>query len=613
MTGKTSELILTAGPSITHKEIEYALDAVKNGWNLKMSDYLNRFIAVFSEYIGVKYALPTSSCTGALHLSLLGLGVGRGDEVIVPETTWIATASAVTYTGAIPVFADIDPATWVLDPEKVERNITKRTKAIIPVHLYGGPVDMDPLKAVAQKYGLKILEDAAPSIGTIYKGMKTGSIGTAGTFSFQGAKALVTGEGGMITTSDEDFYNKTKFIWSQCRDTRPGRSLCTVAIGYKYNMSNLTASLGTAQTERAEEIVARKRQIFSWYKERLGDIDKIVMNVERPDTRNIYWMTSIVLGKDAGIERDAFRDKMLERNIDTRSFFHPISSFPMFSEKSKENPAAYDVPLRGINLPSGHERTEEEIDYICAHIRDILDVKSPNKVSVKQPWGWLEFRDNVNNLLAEYKSAGSNEIEKYCLQLEAGRGRLRPVTRDSIDSPEEMRLLSVWREKVLYWFPATFKVTEEGTKKWAENGLYKLKDRILFYVDDASGRPRGHVGLYRFNYKEKFCELDNIVKGEDNAPKGIMTQACNTLLKWAFETAGIETAYLGVASDNERAIKLYERLGFREIKRIPLMKIQEAGGTRWIEAIGNAYYEVKRYNVTMKITKGEWGKKWQKQ
>jgi perosamine synthetase len=247
---KTNQTILTAGPSITEKEIHYVNDAIINGWNLHHSDYIKKFEAQFANYIGVKHALATSSCTGALHLALLAMGIGPGDEVIVPETTWIATASAVVYVGAKPIFADIDPKTWVLDVNKLSRYLTKNTKAIIPVHLYGNPVDMDPLLAFAQKNNVMVLEDAAPSIGTIYKGKKTGSFGNAAAFSFQGAKALVTGEGGMFVTNDTLLYEKVKTLWDHGRN--PNSPLEAIIIGYKYKMSNLQAAIGLAQIERVE-------------------------------------------------------------------------------------------------------------------------------------------------------------------------------------------------------------------------------------------------------------------------------------------------------------------------------------------------------------------------
>ncbi len=389
--GICSELILTAGPYISQQEVVYAADAAKNGWNHQHSDYLKKLESKFKDYIGVNYGFPSSSCTGALHLALKAKGIGAGDEVIVPETTWIATAAAVSYVGAKPVFADIEADTWVLDVTKLEKHINKNTKAIIPVHLYGQVVDMDPVMELARKHNLFVLEDSAPAIGSLYKGRKAGSLGHAAAVSFQGAKALVTGEGGFFLTHDEELRDKAWFYNDHCRD--PERTLYNIDIGFKYKMSNIQAALGLAQVEKVEEIVAQKRQIFSWYQERLADLDLISLNVERPETRNIFWMTSLVLSDKVSLTRDQFMQELKERMIDSRPMFHPISDFPMF-DSCKENHVAYSVPLRGVNLPSGHMRSEEEIDYICAHIRDILGAGS-GKCHLQQPQGMLAFKDKV--------------------------------------------------------------------------------------------------------------------------------------------------------------------------------------------------------------------------
>ncbi|MBI4839069.1 MAG: GNAT family N-acetyltransferase, partial [Nitrospirae bacterium] len=573
------------------------------------SDYINKFEETFAGYIGVKYAMATASCTGALHLALLSMGVGAGDEVIVPETTWIATVSAVKYVGAVPVFADIEPDTWVMDPRSVARLITPKTKCIIPVHLYGHPVDMDPISEMASKYGINILEDAAPSVGAEYKGKKTGSLGRASAFSFQGAKALVTGEGGMFLTNDRELMERARFLGDHGRD--PHRALCNIEIGYKYKMSNIQAALGLAQIERVEEIVAKKRQIFKWYQERLSDIEGIQLNVERPWARNIFWMSSLILGDKIDITRDEFMKRLKERNIDTRPFFYPISSFPMFKGVKVNNPVAYKTPLRGINLPSGHDRTEEEVDYICAHIKEALGYKL-HKVSSIQPHGWLAYRDKINKIIKEYKNAPEDIISAYCLPVKAhgeNTGRLRPLTISSLEKKSEIELLSDWRRSAQEWFPVQFKVTFEGTRNWLSKQVLQLEDRILFMVETAGGISLGHAGLFRFNFKKRSCEIDNIVRGRKEILPGAMTHACNTLLNWAFETLDIETAYLRVVSNNERAVKLYNRLGFKEIQRVPLMKVDEGEITRWIEVISQPYNEIERYFITMRLPRSEWMRK----
>ncbi|OGW27884.1 MAG: hypothetical protein A2X56_03220 [Nitrospirae bacterium GWC2_57_13] len=601
MLNVTDHVILTAGPTISHKEIEYVTDAVVNGWNFHHSDYIKKFEDTFAEYVGATYAMATSSCTGALHLALLAMGVGPGDEVIVPEITWIATVSAVTYVGATPVFVDIERDSWVMDPVSVARRITPKTKVIIPVHLYGHPVDMEAIMRTAETHGIRVLEDAAPSIGAEYKGRKTGSLGHCAAFSFQGAKALVTGEGGMLVSSDKALMERARFLGDHGRD--PSRALYNIEIGYKYKMSNLQAALGLAQVQRAEEIVAKKREIFSWYRQRLGDVNGIGLNAERPWARSIYWMSSLVLDKTLGFDRDTFMRKLRERNIDTRPFFYPISSFPMFKGVTVDNPVSYDLPFRAVNLPSGHERTEEEIDYICAHIRDILGVR-PGTSSTSQPTGWLAYRDAVNKALRDLKSASRESLSASSLPLNRNGlrvGRLRPLTAASLDDQQEIRFLADWREASQQWFPAQFPVTLPGTRSWLEKQVLGKDDRILFMAEDKNGASFGHVGLFRFDYQNRSCELDNIVRGVGATLPGGMSLACSTLLDWAFTSLDLERVYLRVVSNNQRALHLYQGLGFHEVQRVPLMKVEEGPVTRWIEVIGQPYQNVERYFITMKL------------
>ncbi len=364
--------ILTAGPTISEREVGYVLDAVKNGWNENWSGYLTRFEQSFAAYVGTDHAMATSSCTGALHLALLALGVGPGDEVLVPEVTWIATASAVKYVGATPVFVDIDAETWCMDPETARRAITPRTKVIVPVHLYGHPTDMRAIVKLSDEHGLKILEDAAPALGAEVDGRKVGGIGHIAAFSFQGAKIMTCGEGGMLVTSDPALLERARYMNDHGRD--PHEAFVNTAIGYKYKMSNLQAALGLGQLERIEEMVAKRRVIFEWYRERLQGTSGLSLNVERPWARNIYWMTSIVLGPEHSIGRDEVMTGLKQRNIDSRPFFLPISSFPMFESRQHVNPVAYNVSHRGINLPSGHNLTEADVDRVCESLLEVLGV-----------------------------------------------------------------------------------------------------------------------------------------------------------------------------------------------------------------------------------------------
>jgi perosamine synthetase len=367
------KMILTAGPSITEREIQYVLDAVQHGWNENHSDYIHRFERAFADYVGTRFALSTSSCTGALHLSLLALGIGPGDEVLVPEISWAATASAVVYVGATPVFVDVDRATWCMAPDSAACAVTPRTKAIIPVHLYGHPTDMPEIINLARQHDLKILEDAAPALGAEVHGRKVGGLGDVAAFSFQGAKIMTCGEGGMLVTNDEAIYQRAAHLADHGRDkTRP---FYITSVGYKYKLSNLQAAMGLAQLERIEELVERKRLIFNWYQKRLANLKGVALNVEQPWARNIYWMTSIVLDDSLNIKRDNVLAGLKQFGVDCRPFFPPISTFPMFVSCASQNPVAHDVSPRGINLPSGHNLTESDVDRVCEALINVLQVR----------------------------------------------------------------------------------------------------------------------------------------------------------------------------------------------------------------------------------------------
>lgn len=364
-----SETILTAGPSISARETSYVLDAVRHGWNRQWNDYLQRFQAAFAEYTGARYALATSSGTGALHLALAALGVGPGDEVIVPDLTWVATANAVLYVGATPVFADVEPDTWCLDPISFEAAITPRTRAVIPVHLYGHPARMDRILEIARRHNLYVVEDAAPAIGAEFQGRRVGALGDIGCFSFQGAKLLVTGEGGMLVTNSEALYRRAYALWDQGRT--PG-TFWINELGWKYKMSNLQAALGWAQLQRVDGFIEAKREIFAWYAEGLAGVPHITLNAEAPWARSIYWMTSLVLDEAAGISRDEFRAALQKRKIDTRPVFPAISQYPFWPRRQPPQPVAERLGRQGVNLPSGVALRRREVEYICRQIRELL-------------------------------------------------------------------------------------------------------------------------------------------------------------------------------------------------------------------------------------------------
>lgn len=364
------EKIAITKPSITDLEISYVTDAITTGWGSRCYDYIYRFEKQFAAYQQTDYALATSSCTGAIHLALMALGVKAGDEVIVPDITWIASIEPVLYIGAKPVFVDVLPDSWCIDPVSIEKAITPKTKAIIVVHLYGNAVEMDKIMDIASRHNLVVLEDAAEGLGTEYKGKKAGSIGHAGVFSFHGTKTVVTGEGGMLVTGSKEVWERAKILNDHGRNPKDNKTFWMKEYGYKYKMSNLQAALGCAQIERVDELVDRKRLIFSWYRELLKGFP-CVLNPEPSYTKNSYWMPTMVIDKKISFDRDQFFAHMKECNIDSRPFFYPLTSLPMFEDKP-ENTVSYDIYYRAINLPSYHDLKHEDAAYVIDCLKKFI-------------------------------------------------------------------------------------------------------------------------------------------------------------------------------------------------------------------------------------------------
>ena len=362
------ELILTAGPSMGPFETSLVADAVRTGWNHHHSDYLNYFPEIFAEYVGAKYAIPTDSCTSALHLSMWALGIGPGDEVIVPEVTWVATANAVRYVGATPIFADINPETWTLDVKSVESLITKKTKAVIPVHLYGYVGDLGAIEKLCELHKLYLVQDAAPGIGSMFNGEGVATKGDFSCFSFQGAKLLVSGEGGVITTNNKELYDRAYKIGDSGR--KPGTFWIEI-LGKKMKMSNVTAALATAQMQSAERQIAKKRQVKSWYAEEFKGVAGLSMQHELEGTRSICWMSSLHISSDS-FDREAFRGHLLSNGIDTRPVFSPISQYPIWGRNITPQPNALDIGENSINLPSGVGMSKASITKTGEVIRSYI-------------------------------------------------------------------------------------------------------------------------------------------------------------------------------------------------------------------------------------------------
>lgn len=371
------EAIPMAGPWITEHEIKIVEDAMRNGWYENAYYYCEEFQRVFAEYHDRKYALMTPNCTSAIHLLLAGMKVQDGDEVIVPECTWIATAAPVTYQRAKPVFCDIEPGNWCLDPKSVENNITENTKAIIVVDIFGNMPLMGELLDISERYNIPLIEDAAEALGSTYKEIKAGKFGIGSVFSFHRTKTITTGEGGMLLLDDDALYERCKFLRDHGRVE--GVPYYNSEVAFKYMPFNIQAALGYAQFQRLDELVARKREIFGMYKERLGDIEDLQFNAEPEWVFNGVWTTGLVFGKSHNMSKKNAIEKMEKLGLPLRPFFYPLSSLPAYpdcNEREYEirNPIAYDISSRGINLSCAFNLTEEQINALCDGIRTILQI-----------------------------------------------------------------------------------------------------------------------------------------------------------------------------------------------------------------------------------------------
>lgn len=363
-------------PSITDLEVEFATDAARNGWGERCYEYLGRFEQGFRQHIGSAHAIATSSCTGALHIGMAALGIGPGDEVIMADTNWIASAAPIVHLGAKPVFVDILPDSWCIDPDLAEAAITPRTKAILAVHLYGNLCDMDRLLAIGERHGIPVIEDAAEAIGSSYHGRRAGSMGVFGTFSFHGTKTLTTGEGGMLVTSDAALHETAATLSNHGRHAKQTKQFWPDLLGFKYKMSNIQAAIGCAQLERIDDLIAGKRRVFEAYRDALRGLSGVELNPEPDGVRNGYWMPTAVFDRSLGISRERLQAALNPQGIDARVFFHPLSSLPMF-EPCPQNIHAHDIPQRAINLPSYHDMTDADLERVTSALRRLIE-ESPH-------------------------------------------------------------------------------------------------------------------------------------------------------------------------------------------------------------------------------------------
>ena len=363
-------MIPIAEPSLGEEELKNVTEAVKSGWISSKGTFIEEFERDFSSYCGRKYGVATSNGTVALHLALKALGIGKGDEVIVPDLTFVAVANSVTYCNAKPVFADSHPDYWCIDPEKIEEKITPKSKAIIPVHLYGHPCDIDAIMDIAKEHNLYIVEDAAEAHGAEYKGKKVGSFGVVSCFSFYGNKIITTGEGGMCLTNDEELTEKMRIL--RDHGMNPDKRYWYDIIGFNYRMTNLQAAVGVAQLKRIDDFVGKKRQIARRYEiglRALADRGMITLHSEMPWAKCVYWMYSILV-EDNFMNREDLIARLEEKEIDTRPFFYPMHVLPPYKNNEKF-PVAEEISKKGINLPSAVSLNEDKIKYIAEVISSI--------------------------------------------------------------------------------------------------------------------------------------------------------------------------------------------------------------------------------------------------
>lgn len=360
-----------AEPKFGDAELRYVSECVLTGWVSSAGKFVKRFEDLFSEFCETVFAVSSSSGTAALHLSLLALGIGPGDEVIVPSLTFISTANAVVFTGATPIFVDSEHETWNIDAGRIEQNISEKTKAIIPVHLYGHPSNMTPILEIARKYNLAIIEDAAEAHGALYRGQKVGSLGSLGIFSFYGNKTITTGEGGMIVTDNKELFEKIRILRDHGMD--PERRYWHSTLGYNYRMTNIQAALGVAQMERIDQIVEKKRSNAALYNKGLQDILGITLPPETVWAKNIYWLYSILVNEQmTGISSKELGSQLRKRGIETRPLFPPAHQQPIYNT-GQSLPVSEKLSRCGLSLPSSVNLNGDEIERITNIIRNIIE------------------------------------------------------------------------------------------------------------------------------------------------------------------------------------------------------------------------------------------------
>ena len=352
-------------PFLNGNEKKYVNECLDTSWISSKGKFVSEFESQFAKYIGSNYAVSVCNGTVAIHLALLALGIGPGDEVIVPSLTYIASVNAITYTGAVPVFVDSLQDTWQMNPEDILKKITTKTRAIMVVHLYGHPCEMDEICSIAKKYDIYIIEDCAEAIGSKYNGQMVGSFGDIAAFSFFGNKTITTGEGGMVVTNDQTLHDRASHFKGQ--GLAKYREYWHDVIGYNYRMTNICAAIGLAQLEQVDKFLDMKKRVAELYKKYITNPD-ISFHEQHNNVEHSYWMVSILVKKVE--DRDRLRRLLAENGVETRPLFYPVHTMPMYSSKFQKLPVSEMLGWRGMNLPSFPELSETSIQYIAGLINN---------------------------------------------------------------------------------------------------------------------------------------------------------------------------------------------------------------------------------------------------
>ena len=371
---ETPALIPVNEPLIGEREKEYVIECLETGWISSDGRFNREFEEKWADYCGMKYGVAVSNGTVALEIAITSLNLKAGDEVILPSFTIISCAQAITKANAVPVLVDCDPETWCMDVSQVESRITPRTRAIMPVHIYGHPVDMDPILELARQHNLVVIEDAAEAHGAEYKGCKCGGMGDLNCFSFYANKIITTGEGGMVLTNDEEQVEHLRSLRNLC--FRKERRFYHTALGNNFRLTNIQAAIGLAQVERIEHSIQQKRWMAFAYTEQLKTIEMLSLPVERPWAKNVYWMYGLVLNPSSGMDAVEFARRLAEEGVMTRPFFLGMHEQPVFHDMGlfhgEHYPVTEQISRRGVYLPSGLTLRQDHVDRVCSAVKTIL-------------------------------------------------------------------------------------------------------------------------------------------------------------------------------------------------------------------------------------------------